>query len=344
MNNTYTSAWIETEAELRELIKAPHPRIEMKILQRLEPQSIRLVAWARLVCFAVHGEGFAVVASVQDSPCQVLNEEEILVNSPDLLEQLPAQPGTYPVGGLFVVPGMGETLRLNGMLSVSVSGERKIQVRKVFMQCPKAFIRSKLWEPAHWQADEPSGYQDLSSSCLNEETKAFVEKAPFAFLGTENLSNEADSSPRGDPEGKFVRVLDESTLLLPDRTGNRLVDSLRNILSIPRATLAFLIPGVERVLVISGQAKLTDDKDLLADSAVRNKVPKVGVLLSVEYLAFRSLEQGFWCPEQLRDAKDLPDMSEILLDQIKPGKKWYKRPLAKLFTAFANYENKKNLY
>ena len=74
-------------------------------------------------------------------------------------------------------------------------------------------------------------------------------------------------SPRGDPPG-FVRVLDDRTVLLPERPGNRLADTLTNLLSDPRIALLFLIPGIGHTFRVNGVAKITDEQELLAPSAV----------------------------------------------------------------------------
>ena len=111
---------------------------------------------------------------------------------------------------------------------------------------------------------------------LNELTRQFVDRSPFVLLATSAPDGTCDVSPRGDPPG-FVRVLDEQTLLLPERPGNRLADSLRNILANPRVGLIFVVPGVGDTLRVNGRATLVTDDELLAPSAVDGKVPKLGI-------------------------------------------------------------------
>src|SRR5206468_2296709 len=81
-----------------------------------------------------------------------------------------------------------------------------------------------------------------------------------------------DVSPRGDPAG-FVRILDERTLLLPDRPGNKLADTLTNLLEDDRIALLFLIPGVNDTFRVNGRARIVDDPELLAASEVDGKAP-----------------------------------------------------------------------
>lgn len=89
-----------------------------------------------------------------------------------------------------------------------------------------------------------------------------------------------DVSPRGDPKG-FVRILDDRTLLVPERSGNRLADSLRNILRNPHVGLLFVIPGVNDTFRVNGRATLTTDARLLEPCIGEGKRPKLGILVDI---------------------------------------------------------------
>src|ERR1700677_2466968 len=91
------------------------------------------------------------------------------------------------------------------------------------------------------------------SDRLNELTRQFIEQSPFVCLATSMPDGGLDISPKGDPAG-FVRILDETTLLLPDRPGNRIADSLTNLLHDPRVALLFFIPGVTEMFRVNGTA------------------------------------------------------------------------------------------
>ena len=94
------------------------------------------------------------------------------------------------------------------------------------------------------------------------------------LLATSSSDGTCDVSPRGDPAG-FVHIVDERTLLVPERPGNKLADSLRNILANPNVGLLFLIPGVGDTLRVNGRATLTTDGALLEALAVEGKTPKL---------------------------------------------------------------------
>jgi hypothetical protein len=134
-------------------------------------------------------------------------------------------------------------------------------------------------------------------------------------VATANADGGLDVSPRGDPAG-FVRVLDEHTLLLPERPGNRLADSLTNLLTDPRIALLFLIPGVGDTFRVNGEAVIVDDPELLAPSAVEGKVPRLGILISVEeaytQCAKALIRSELWNPERHIERSELPRHGEIL--------------------------------
>src|SRR5919205_4670936 len=100
---------------------------------------------------------------------------------------------------------------------------------------------------------------------LNDVFRRYIEASPFVCVATADAEGRLDVSPRGDPAG-FVRILDERTLLLPDRPGNRIADTLTNLLADPRIALLFLIPGVGDTYRVNGRATIVDDEELLAPS------------------------------------------------------------------------------
>jgi PPOX class probable FMN-dependent enzyme len=134
-------------------------------------------------------------------------------------------------------------------------------------------------------------------------------------LATSDEAGNCDVSPRGDPAG-FVRILDDRTLLIPERPGNRLVDSLRNILRNPRVGLLFVIPGVGDTLRVNGRATLTTDAALLAPSAVEEKVPRLGILVDIDtaytHCSKAFLRSGLWDPAAFMRREELPSAGEVL--------------------------------
>ena len=107
---------------------------------------------------------------------------------------------------------------------------------------------------------------------LDEHCRDFIARSPLAVLATADANGRCDVSPRGGPPG-FVGVLDHERLLVPDFPGNRRLDSQLNLLSRPRASLLFLVPGLGETLRVEGGACITRDRDLLAGLAVNGRAP-----------------------------------------------------------------------
>src|SRR5437899_12600974 len=143
----------------------------------------------------------------------------------------------------------------------------------------------------------------------------FIELSPFVVVATGRPDGGLDVSPRGDPAG-FVRILDERTLLIPDRPGNKLADTLTNLLEDDRIALIFLIPGVNETFRVNGRARIVDDPELLAPCEVQGKAPPLGILVEVEE-AYTQCPKAFlrsdlWNPERHIDRSELPSQGEIL--------------------------------
>jgi hypothetical protein len=152
------------------------------------------------------------------------------------------------------------------------------------------------------------------SDRLNALTRQFIERSPFLCLATSDDEGRCDVSPRGDPRG-FVRILDEKTILIPERPGNRLADSLRNIVRNRQVGLLFFIPGVDDTFRVNGRATLITDRALLEPCAVKGKVPKLGILVDIEsaftHCAKAFIRSGFWDPSRFISRKELPTNGEI---------------------------------
>ena len=115
---------------------------------------------------------------------------------------------------------------------------------------------------------------------ISDHYRAFIEASPFVVLATSGPEG-LDCTPRGDPAG-FVRVVDERTVMLPDRRGNNRIDTLRNIVRDPRIGLLFLIPGIGRTLRINGRAAISIDPDLCASFTIEGKVPRSVIIVTAE--------------------------------------------------------------
>ncbi|MBP1962734.1 pyridoxamine 5'-phosphate oxidase family protein [Paenibacillus aceris] len=174
-------------------------------------------------------------------------------------------------------------------------------------------LRSLSGQPSQRAADKVI-------SKLDQHCRAFIAKSPFLALATSNRMGQCDVSPRGDAPG-FVRVLDEQRLFIPERPGNRRMDSVQNILTNPHIGLIFLIPGLGETLRVNGKAYITRDHELLEQCAVNGRSPLFGIGVEVEecymHCAKAFIRSGLWSPESWSSQTDLPSIPQMLMDHAK---------------------------
>lgn len=149
---------------------------------------------------------------------------------------------------------------------------------------------------------------------LTSEYRTLIEASPFAVLATSGPEG-LDCSPRGDVPG-FVRIVDDKTIILPDRRGNNRIDSLRNIVRDSRTALLFLLPGIGTTLRVNGRAHLSIDSVLLESFAMEGKVPRTVIILTIDSVYFQCaraiVRSELWNPSKHIDAKALPTPGDIL--------------------------------
>ena len=122
---------------------------------------------------------------------------------------------------------------------------------------------------------------DKSTAVLSPSIKKYIEMSPFAALATHAPDGSTDISPRGDPPG-WVHIQDEQTLILPERPGNKRLDSIVNIIKQPKMSLLFMIPSVLETVRINGSAFVSVDPDLLSLFPVNGKLPELVIVVTIE--------------------------------------------------------------
>ena len=227
---------------------------------------------------------------------------------------------------LFLVPGWRESLRVNGRID-----DTGLLVVETFVHCGKAMIRSELWSSPDARTDVPVGGTPIGgavdgrhvvseSAKIDDAQRAFLSTAPFAVIGSCDKDGRADASPKGDPAG-FLSVLDDRTVALPDRPGNRRTDTFHNLLERPAVTVLALTPGDDRMLEIRGRARLTTDPALLATMAVQNQVPKLALVVDVDHSSLRVSDAvqnaALWNPATHVSEGTLPRAAKIWADHVK---------------------------
>ncbi|WP_417515536.1 pyridoxamine 5'-phosphate oxidase family protein [Minwuia sp.] len=152
------------------------------------------------------------------------------------------------------------------------------------------------------------------------EYAAFIERSPFCMIATVGPEG-LDVSPRGDPQGRFVRIVDPKMLMLPDRRGNNRVDSLRNIVRDPRISMIFMIPGIGETMRVTGTADLTVDPDLLESFAMDGKLPRSVIRIHVETVYFQCQKalarSRLWFADSHAARDEVPTAGQMLQAMIK---------------------------
>ena len=155
---------------------------------------------------------------------------------------------------------------------------------------------------------------------LDEHMRTFISLSPFMLLATTNTIGQCDVSPRGDPNG-FVQILDERTLILPERPGNRLVDSLRNIIEQPQVGLLFMIPDRCETLRVNGEAYIIRDENIRLSLSVQGKPPPLAIAVNIEecfiHCARSLLRAKLWQPESWGNPDKLAGIAQMIVDQVQ---------------------------
>ena len=153
---------------------------------------------------------------------------------------------------------------------------------------------------------------------LDKYSRQFIAMSPFVVVSTADADGKADLSPRGDPPG-FVHIVDDRTILIPDRPGNNRLDTMANIVANPNVGCLFFIPGFEDTLRLNGKARITDDAELLKHCVVSGKQPKVGILIAVEEVFMhcaKALKRSkLWADDYRQDRSQMPSIARIIMDQ-----------------------------
>ncbi len=135
---------------------------------------------------------------------------------------------------------------------------------------------------------------------LHQRDREWLAVAPLCLVATSDAEGNCDVSPKGDPAG-LAMVLDDTTLAIPERPGNRRADGYHNILANPHVGLIFLIPGRGDTLRINGRARLVREAPFLDQMVVRGHRPTLALLVDIEQIFFHCskafLRSGTWRPE-----------------------------------------------
>jgi PPOX class probable FMN-dependent enzyme len=155
---------------------------------------------------------------------------------------------------------------------------------------------------------------------LDQICRDFIALSPFCFVASSNPEGQIDISPKGDPAG-FVHVIDSKRLAIPDRPGNRRIDSFQNLIRDPRVGILFLIPGKGETLRVSGTARIVRDERLRQSMAIDGKAPQLCLVVQVERAFMHCpkcmMRSHLWEPATWPISSSLPDIEQAMVRQAK---------------------------
>ena len=313
---------IDSLQNLRKLIAEPPALMKKRLQTQIDEYCLTIIEHASICAVGFSDSALNIeYFNIRDTPALRAEGERITLLWPSS-KPLPTvlQKGLMLNCSLyFIMPGIGFALRANGRASVRQDTNAmrlEFHADALFLHCSRAKVRAQFWQ-AREQVTIPDALDD--SPTLSDAALRFITASPYLLMLTQNDAGATEISPRGDPDG-FVLALDRQTLLIPERPGNKVACSLRNILLSATVNVSLLMPGCSKVLSIAGRARLTADQQLLKLLAISGKVPVLAIILHIERVRFQNcpelLEAGLWHQETHLNERTLPSFSKMLSEHM----------------------------
>jgi predicted pyridoxine 5'-phosphate oxidase superfamily flavin-nucleotide-binding protein len=268
---------LTTAAEVEATIGRPPPVIMLKQVDALDEGCRTVLARCPIAAFGYRDAGgTSRTTFIGGTPgfARVHSATRISFSLPE-----PGEPHGA-VSFFFLLPGVGEILRVNGSVAARKGAETTVDIEEAYVHCAQAVLRSRLWQPP--APAEPAAEIAGDGPLRRPGVAQFLAAAPFLALSTWDSCGGSDTSPRGDRQA-VARVLDSRTLVIPDRKGNKRADTLHNLLQDDRLSFAALVPGRSGVLHVRGRGAITDDPALLETMALRGMPPHAALIIDVEH-------------------------------------------------------------
>ena len=316
---------ITNEQALRKIIPSYPVIMDKRIKPQLDDYSLEFIHLASVAVlgFSDHQLGIHYL-DLKNNHFQIASNNRLTMAIPNI--ELSIFPFKSYCSLYFLIPGVGHGLRVNGHTvktndkDASGAQQLSIYIDEVYVHCSRAIVRSSLWNSTQLKMNKKhlqtmNAFEGTNRS-LNSNIQTFIESSPFIFLKTQNEKGQCEISPRGDPE-QIVNIIDNNTLLIAERAGNKVAKSMRNILLNPSICLSFVIPQVNNTLTITGKAKLTSNIKLLEPLTINKKTPKVGIIISIQSIKFMNQQDGLtnsgiWNNENYINEKSLTKFSKVL--------------------------------
>jgi predicted pyridoxine 5'-phosphate oxidase superfamily flavin-nucleotide-binding protein len=297
---------LTTTDEIETIVGRPAPMIMRKQVSALDEGCRTVLARCPIAAFGYrNAAGIARTTFVGGTPgfVRVQSPTRIRVALPEAADP------HGPVSFFFLLPGVGEILRVNGSVAARKGAAAIVDIAEAYVHCAQAVLRSRLWQPPSPPGPiaEIAGDGPLCRPVVAE----FLAAAPFLALSTWDSCGGSDTSPRGDRQA-VARIMDGRTLVIPDRKGNKRADTLHNLLQDDRLSFAALVPGRSGVLHVRGRGAITDDPALLETLALRGTPPHAALLVDVEHADVTGnhavARSRLWTPGAHIDRGTVPDL------------------------------------
>lgn len=299
---------IVSESALRKIIPAAPALLDKRIQPTLDFYSLEFINHANVVILG-NSSCNPMIPLICKTNIKVENETQLILT--DLPESYPLKSSEHTCYAslFFMVPGIGHNLRINGTLTAINTHNGIFNIQGVYFHCARAAARSELFR-------ENQGAQSQADITKHN----IIDQSPYGLLKTHNVQGKTEISPRGDGAG-FIKTINNDTLFMPERPGNKVAVSLRNIICNPNIELLLMVPNTAYTLNISGQAHVTTDPTLLALSDVNGKQAKIGIVIKVISKHFQ-LDQRLaishlWDSKEYVDKKALTPFSKALAFHMK---------------------------
>jgi uncharacterized protein len=150
---------------------------------------------------------------------------------------------------------------------------------------------------------------------LHPSQAEWLRMSPFCLIATSDAAGNCDASPKGDPAGQLIHVLDETTVVIPERPGNKRADGYLNVLANPHVGIISLIPGREDTLRVNGRARLVSDAPFFTDLEVRGRRPLLAMIVQIDQVFFHCakafMRSRLWQPQSWPSAGALPSVAAL---------------------------------
>jgi len=315
-----------TVEALERIVGARRPAMMMKAISELDEGSRRVVDAAPIAAFGYRDtDGRPNTTFVGGAPGFARIETPAHLRF-DWTTAGPAAAAGTGASLLFLLPGIGETLRANGTVTAAAAGSVGFELDEAFVHCAKCILRSKLWSRAPTVDRRAAAViHDRAAPLSDAGVRSFLDTSPFVVITSWNAAGASTTSPRGDDPG-FVRVLDGHTLAIPDRKGNTRTDTFHNLLECDEVSLASIVPGWSEVLHLAGRAYVTDDTELRSTMSVSgdSRPPNAALVVHVEQARIvtnEALDEArLWDGSAVVDPAQIPDLMQLSAKHLAASK------------------------